>query len=276
MGTRVTRGRNRSQHIFFTGLFVATVFAGAAGLTSRPARAQTESVAATAPVPTRPAVQFGMAARGRYVSVPSWFLGLFTKENLPLSSYHAGFEFFRRKGDLDVVIGFAYQGMSPASGNWLGAGENPATKTDYVQFRSLSMWSIDAAFVWRTKFNEYTGMHYGGGLGLGIMSGKMLRTSNGTPGCASDPGNEAACYPIVCASGPCTEQELRNTEGPGTDASTSPHRFKDGNVPGAIPILNIMAGFDLNFPEVPGLDIRLLEIGFYNAFFAGMGIGYVF
>ena len=49
------------------------------------------------PSSTKP--RYGGAFRIRYVSVPSWFLRAFAKENTALSSMagHIGFEFQRRK-----------------------------------------------------------------------------------------------------------------------------------------------------------------------------------
>jgi hypothetical protein len=46
-------------------------------------------------------------------------------------------------------------------------------------------------------------------------------------------------------------------------------------VPGALPIINLTMGVNLKIPEVKGFEVRL-EAGFYDAFFAGLGVGYVF
>lgn len=222
-----------------------------------------------------PSQQFGFSLRYRQVFVPSWFLGLFTQEHTTLNSFHVGGEFVRRKGDMDIIIGVALQNMSPPDGNWLGRGKDPRIDTDYVQFKDFQMIGLDAAFVWHTNFNEWFGMHYGAGLGLGLLTGKVLRISAGTPGCASAPGDERVCYPQPCAQGPCTEAELRNLDGP-PGTLERPGRYKEDSIPGAIPILNVLAGIDLHIPDVPGLEWRLLEGGFYNAFFLGSSITYLF
>jgi len=230
-----------------------------------------------------PTAQFGFAVRSRYVSVPAWFLGLFTKENTTLSSFgHFGAEFLHRKGNRDIAVGVSWQNMSPPDGNWLGTGKQGYKDVDYVQFKDLQMWGIDATFIWHNNFNEYIGVHYGAGLGLGILTGKILRTSAGTGTtannpCVDNPGNEKLCYPVTCPSGPCTESELQKTESnPNRDQAGAPHRFPETSVPGAIPILNFLAGVDLRIPDVPGLEFRLPEVGFYNAFYIGMGVNYLF
>jgi hypothetical protein len=218
-----------------------------------------------------PAAVYGVALRGRWISVPSWTLDLFTKANVPLSSYHVGAEFFRRKGDYDLVLGLSYQNMSPPDGNWLGRGKDASIDTDFVQFRDLAIISFDVGFVWHQAFTEWAGMHYGGGVGLGVVTGKILRTSSA--GCTDDNiGNLAQCHPNV---DPFTEAGLQRTEGGGADTPSSPHRFKEGSVPSVVPVLNIILGVDFKIPTIPGVEVRI-DGGFFDAFFLGGAVGYVF
>lgn len=237
-----------------------------------PADPSAESMAAPPPAYGQ---QFGLAMRGRYVTVPSWFLGLFSKENSPLHT--AGFilEGFRRKDNFDIAVGLGYQNMSPADGNWLGRGKNPAVDTDFVQVKGMSLISLDVNFTWNAWVNEYLGFYYGAGLGLGILTGKVLRTS--AAGCNStNVGDETQCKPIVCQGSTCTEAELAASEGGRDNGPDAPHRFKEGSIPGALPIVNLMAGVNLRFPEVRGLELRLIEGGFHNAFFLGSSVAYLF
>jgi hypothetical protein len=234
------------------------------------------AVAATAPVNPDQAV-YGMATRLRWVSVPHWLLNLFTDQNQALSAYGFAVEGFRRKGDLDVVLSLSYQKMGPPDGNWLGRGREAGFDTDYVQFRNFGFVGIDAAFIWRSVISEYMAFRYGAGLGLAIMTGQMLRTSsaNCNPG---NTGDLTACKPAVCVKGKvCTEDELSNSSKTGSidNGPGEPHRFADDNVPGALPILNLVAGVDFHIPQAKGLELRL-EGGFYDAFFLGMAVGYVF
>jgi hypothetical protein len=223
-----------------------------------------------------PSVSYGAGARLRWVSVPKWMLGLFTKKNMPLSSWASAVEFFRRKGEFDFMVSIGYQRMSPDDGNWLGKGHDAAIDTDYVQFKDLAFWGVDASFVWHTMFTDWFGMHYGAGLGVGIITGQMLRTSNGTNCTEANAGNVDACHPIgaICANGVCTDASLMQL-GPGIDDPAKPHRFVDGNVPPAIPIVNVVVGFDFKVPRIRGWEARI-EGGFYDAFFVGMGVGYTF
>jgi hypothetical protein len=234
-----------------------------------------------AAAPTRgPNVSYGVAARLRWVSVPAWMLNLFTKKNVPLSSYAFAAEFFRRKGEFDFIVSVGYQSLSPDDGNWLGRGHDASIDTDYVQFKGLGFWGIDASFVWHTFFNDWVGMHYGAGLGIGIVTGQMLRTSNGTNCTEANAGSVAACHPVgaICANGVCSDASLaalNPTGNASTDSATTPHRFVDGDVPAALPIVNVLVGFDFRLPHVRGWEAKI-EGGFYDAFFLGGGVGYTF
>jgi hypothetical protein len=238
---------------------------------------------ATAPPSRGPNVSYGIGARLRWVSVPKWMLNLFTKKNIPLSSYATALEFFRRKGEFDFILSVGYQSMSPPDGNWLGRGHDANVDTDYVQFKGLGMVGIDASFVWHSFINDWFGLHYGAGLGLGIVTGKMLRTSNSDALCTeTNAGDVRQCHPVSpdpppidCSSGSCPEARLQATEGTGIDDPTDPHRFREGNVPPALPIVNVLLGIDFRLPHVRGWEAKI-EGGFYDAFFLGGGVGYTF
>jgi hypothetical protein len=78
----------------------------------------------------------------------------------------------------------------------------------------------------------------------------------------------------VCKDGKCTEDALKATEKNGnSDSPATPHRFREGSIPGAIPLINLVTGIDFRIPTVPGLEIRA-EGGFYNAFFLGGSVAY--
>src|ERR1700722_19370708 len=57
--------------------------------------------------PVRPAdLAYGVSAQLRWVSIPSWLLNAFTKQNVPLSSWGTGLSVFRRKGNFDIALSF--------------------------------------------------------------------------------------------------------------------------------------------------------------------------
>ncbi|HEX4406108.1 MAG TPA: hypothetical protein VH560_14825 [Polyangia bacterium] len=229
---------------------------------------------------TSPNVSYGVALRLRWVSVPAWMLNLFTKRNVPLSSYSTALELMRRKGEFDFIVSVGYQSMSPGDGNWLGRDHDASIDTDYVQFKGLGFVGIDASFVWHSYLNDWFGLHYGAGLGLGIVTGQMLRTSDGSGCTEGNAGNVAACHPvgITCPYGTCSDNDLKSLNPGGsaaTDSAATPHRFVDGDLPPALPIVNVLVGMDFRLPHVRGWEAKI-EGGFYDAFFLGGGVGYTF
>jgi hypothetical protein len=134
---------------------------------------------------------------------------------------------------------------------------------------------MDAAFISRQYFTPNFGIHYGAGLGLGIVRGKILRTSaqyNNGQYTVQTP-NGMACD----ANAKCNETLLNQTSStPGVDQASDPHRFQEQSVPGALPIINILVGIDLRapLPNNQALEFRI-EGGFFDAFFVGLTAGYV-
>jgi hypothetical protein len=143
---------------------------------------------------------------------------------------------------------------------------------------------MDAAYVLRQYFSPYFGIHYGAGLGLGVMRGKVLRTSaqyDATTGQyqVRTPGGGAPGYGpgrVICdGSGKCDEALLAaSATGPDLGPYDA-HRFQETAVPSAIPIINILFGLDFPIPDAKGLEFRV-EGGFYDAFFIGASGGYAF
>jgi hypothetical protein len=238
-------------------------------------------VAATTPAAPSSNAKYGVGFRMRWITIPSWFLGMFTKKNVALSSYSWALEGFRRVVDKDdpkrsweLSVAFGYQGMSPPDGFWLGKGKDITLDTDLVQVRNLSLLTMDAGFISRQYFSRYFGIHYGAGLGLAVVRGKILRTS---AQCNPATGKCEVIVPTICGglNRPCTEVDLKKTEGTPHDEPGDPHRFEETSVPGALPIINILFGLDFPIPDAKGLEFRI-EGGFYDAFFLGGTAGYLF
>jgi hypothetical protein len=244
-------------------------------------------VAAKAVEPTH----YGLAFRARFVSVPSWLLQAFAPDNKRLRSYAVGLEGFWRKRDREdrsrtweIVVAVGYQGMSPPDGYWLGRSKDRLQDTDFVQAKGLSLITMDAAYVLRQYFSPYFGIHYGAGLGLGVVRGKLMRTSATCP--AGQPchveisqTNATSGQPDVhcghAGEAPCTETDLSHSERSPDTGPTGAHRFQETAVPSAIPIVNLLFGLDFPVPDAKGLEFRI-EGGFYDAFFVGAGAGYLF
>jgi hypothetical protein len=272
----MTYSRVRTSALLIgAGVLLSAASARAQGGAAAPGAAVAREGAA-AHEPVGDEVKYGLAVRlPRWVSVPRWLLGAFLQQSVPLSTFSfGGVEFIRRKETFDIVVGLAYQNMSPPDGNWLGRNKTPALDTDLLQFRKVGLLALDASFFGRRRFNPYLGMRYGAGLGLALVRGELLRTSSAF--CTRDNvGDTRACRPKVCPATGCTEPQLKATEGNVDGGPDFPSRFPEQNVPSALPVVNLSFGLDFHLPDVPGLEARL-EGGFYDAFFVGLGFGYIF
>jgi hypothetical protein len=246
---------------------------------AEPAALDGETLTAVNETSTRaPDVSYGLALRGRWVSVPKWMLDLFTKRNMPLSSSSWALEFMRRRGGFDISVAVGYMGLSPNDGNWLGRNNDPAVETDFVQFRNFGMWTADISFVKHSYLNDWFGLHYGAGIGAGLVTGKMLRTSNWGNCTEANSGDLMQCHPVGVTCGPtgCNEDQLNNTMlNTNMDRPETPRRFAEPSVPGVLPIVHVLAGIDFRLPHVRGWEAKV-EAGFYDAFFLGGGVGYTF
>ncbi len=223
---------------------------GAAAATPKPAAVD---LGEELPVQRPADLSYGVAARLVWVSVPSWLLNAFTKKNVPLSSWGTGISAFRRKGNFDIALSFNYQNMSPPDGNWLGSSNMAATDTSFIHFDNFVMYGIDFSFIWHAFFTNWFGMHYGAGLGVGIMGGHIIRQRNQNGDCTEANAGD----PTMCTPGP------------------APPFNQSADVPSAVPILNAVVGLDFRVPTLRGWEARI-EGGFYDAFFLGGGVGYTF
>jgi len=235
-------------------------------------------------------LSYGVGGLMRWVTVPAFMLNLFTKKNVPLSSWGTGIQFFRRKGNFDLVASLTYQDLSPRDGNWLGKGHDADIDTDYVQFQNLAQWGGDVSFIWHTRFTDWIGMHYGAGIGIAYIQGTIWRTSNGLARDANgnpvqtqrgfrteaNAGDVNECFPVGSTPNGSGGRNLSpESLLPGNDQPGTPHRFADGNKPSVLPIVNLLIGVNFRLPQVRGWEAKL-EGGFYNAFFLGGGVAYTF
>ena len=117
---------------------------------------------------------WGVGLRARYVSVPGWLLGQFTKQNVPLGTFgHFGIEGFRRGGNFQATLALSYQNMSPSDGNWLGNNHTPETDTRLLRFRGLSLFSFDASVSWQGMISRGSACTPAPGLGLAVVRGSI-------------------------------------------------------------------------------------------------------
>lgn len=217
------------------------------------------------PKPKGPLAKHGLGLQLRAIFVHEWFLNAFLDASTPLNSMAFGAEFIRRKNDLDIIASVDFGFYGPEDGNYLGNGENPATKTDYVQFRDFNILSFNAHFIWHLPIQRWVSFIYGVGIGLGVVLGDMYRISNDPARCTRDnAANEDLCFPR--GVDPRTrEEDLKRLAG-GVDDPNDPHLFKEDGVPPVVPMIHALVGFNFNITDE--ISVRV-DGGFRNAFYIG-------
>ncbi len=204
----------------------------------------------------------------RHNWTPGFMLGLFLDEHTATNNPAFGLEFTYRKDNFEIITSVYYQRYE-VHGPFRGSGDAD-TETEIIDSDLFGiMASVD--LMWGTQFNDYIGIQYGLGLGIGALLGDLRRTEAYPDG----NGGWAACDGL----GQPNATYCDDVDGDGdiTGASgISQKWFNGGSVP------NLYFRF-----AVPHLAIRIKPIhqlvfridgGFdlFSGFFTGAGVSYGF
>jgi hypothetical protein len=225
-----------------------------------------------------------LGARTRYIFCTRLMLAPYFKGDTgtELNSFSVAIEYvYRRPGhhyDVVTSVDFSAGSGFVNDGNFLsGIGDHPANQdTHYVQFQSAHFLSADVSIIGWHKFTNWLELRYGGGLGIGWITGDVKETNNNancTDGTARD---TTKCYPTITGpinGKPTASQEaaLKASETGAADVAGDPHRHSI-----AIPVfgvVNVLLG--LRFYPIKHMAITY-EIGFRDVLFTGLGIHYLF
>jgi hypothetical protein len=213
-------------------------------------------------------VKYGVAIRIRNVRVPKSILELFLERSAGGSSnLGLGVEFSRRRGTVELQLGFEYEHLQVGQGVWIDSGDDVAagSEADYVLNPShnqggdqLGWFTMEFTFLNHAPINKYIAVRYGGGAGLGILTGNLQHYD--VHGCSAGATNahpEPGCVP---------------TQNGGTATNVSgPVKY---DLPPVFPVINAIIGVQIT-PGVEGLVINL-ETGIRTAPFFGTSVGYFF
>ncbi|CAN5852597.1 hypothetical protein BH11MYX2_BH11MYX2_01300 [soil metagenome] len=213
-------------------------------------------------------VKYGVALRIRNVRVPRSILELFLDRSAGGSSnLGLGVELTRRRGTVELQLGFEYEHLQVGEGVWIDSGDDVAagSEADYVLSPShnqggdqLGWFTMEFTFLNHAPINKYIAVRYGGGAGLGIITGNLQHYDvHGCSAGATNSNPEPGCVP---------------TANGGTAGNFSgPVKY---NLPPVFPVINAIIGVQIT-PGVEGLVINL-ETGIRTAPFFGTSIGYFF
>jgi hypothetical protein len=233
-------------------------------------------VAAPPPNVDLPRTPYELGARVRGIFVTTAMLMPYLQAATSMESWSIGLEFIYRRAAFDVVTSFDVSSIDVHDGNWLANGHMANVDTHYLQFRGVYFISADVSIIGHHDFGRWVELRYGGGLGVGVVTGNVL-TTNSAPACSTSPNNLsniAACSPFPGATGAALESQLKMSESKTTpDTAGDPRRHVSTDVPPAMGVVNILVGLRIKLPHRVTTQI---ELGFRDAIFFGVGAHYLF
>jgi hypothetical protein len=199
-------------------------------------------------VPVEPA-HFGVGLRLRNVRIPKGLLEAFVERAAGGSSnFGIGLDLVRRKGDFEFQFGLEYEKIFIQKGVWIDKGDMiPQDEPDFVEFDGFGWFTIEATFLYHTPITKQFALRYGGGAGIGILFGDIVRTD------------------YICTN---SSVESCN-EKPGAENVKTPY----DNVPPVMLVVNAIFGVQIRPTDALYINI---EGGIRSMPFVGTSIGYYF
>ena len=238
-------------------LLTAAVVLGL-GLDARGAAAQValEEEEESSPPPTAPEAAYapiktniGLGLRLRNVRVPKGLLEAFVERAAGGSSnFGIGLELSRRKGNFEFQFGLEYEKIFIEPGIWIDKGDSiPQDEADFVEFEDFGWVTAEATFLYHTEIVPQFAIRYGGGAGIGVFMGDVVRTD------------------YVCTS---SDPDSCN-EKPGAENMKTPYE----NIPPVFLVVNAIVGVQIRPTEAIFINI---EGGLRTLPFFGTTAGYYF
>ncbi|MCA9575083.1 MAG: hypothetical protein R3B40_04955 [Polyangiales bacterium] len=105
--------------------------------------------------------------------IPSGMVEIFVQHSPSISNPQAGLELTIRRDSFEIIASAWYADFT-TEGPFLANGDPP----DDVEIIDSNLRSVmvGATFMWSTMFNDYIGLEYGLGLGVGYVFGDLVRT----------------------------------------------------------------------------------------------------
>ena len=217
---------------------------------------------------TEDKVDYGIDIRLRSVYVPKAILEAFVARAAGgTQNYGYGIDFVRRRGNVELQLGFEYEHIEATEGVWINSGDDVAqgAEADYIlspahSGKSFGWFSVEFTFLNHAKINKYLSFRYGGGAGLGILTGEIDH------------------YNIICAAGStntnvspgCVPSRFGGT-GSYSEGSETIVKY-DLKTP-VFPVVNAIIGFQIKPADHVVINI---EGGIRTLPFLGTSIGYFF
>ncbi len=216
---------------------------------------------------TTPGLEYGVDLRLRQVFVPKGLIGLFV-DRVPdgASNTGIGVDLVRRRGNLELQLGFEFEHIEPGEGVWINSGDNVALgdEADYLissdrAGKSFGWFTVEFTFLNHAPITKNVAIRYGGGAGIGIMTGGLQKYDVPCNGATND-NPEPGCVPV----GVTSPSGVQGT----ASAATGPN---DYDLPPVFPVVNAILGVQIR--PTPKSVINI-EGGIRTIPFFGISAGY--
>jgi hypothetical protein len=211
-------------------------------------------------------VEYGVAFRLRSVHVPQSVLELFVEHAAGgASNVGYGLEMIRRRGTTELQLGFEFEHLTVGEGVWINKGENVAAgdEADFIlspehSGQDLGWFTIEFTFMNHAEINKYLSFRYGGGAGLGIITGELHHYNivcNGATNSNPEPG--------------CVPPDSRfNGTGSYSEGTQTEVKY---DLPPVFPVVNAIIGLQIKPTDKMVVNI---ETGIRTLPFFGISVGY--
>lgn len=232
------------------------------------AAAGSEPAASPPPAP-KSEVEYGVAVRLRNVRAPKGLLELFV-ESAPggVSNVGFGVDLIRRRGNSELQLGFEFEHIEPPEGVWIQSNTDVSTgdEADYIVKPSrnnnehLGWATIEFTFLNHAEITKHVAIRYGGGAGIGIVTGSLARYNVVCAAGATNQAPEPGCVPV-------------DLGGTGTLSTEGGGMLQKYDLPPVFPVVNAILGVQV---RPFGKAVLNIEGGIRTFPFFGVSGGYFF
>ena len=265
----------------FATLGLITLTIAAATSTARAQSAALDSGSGAPPPPpgtsssadaTSDKPEYGVDLRLRQVFLPAGLIGLFvTRAAGGASNTGFGVDFVRRRGNLELQLGVEYEHINVQEGVYINSGDNVANgdTVDYILSpdhagTNFGWFTLEFTFMNQAPINKYVAFRYGGGAGIGILTGAVKRYDTACAAGATNTNVTPQCVPQALGG------EGTISPDKGLTAADEPASY---NLPPVFPVVNAIIGFQIK--PTPKAVINI-EGGIRTLPFVGVSAGYFF
>ncbi len=220
-------------------------------------------------------VEYGADLRVRQVFLPSGLIGLFVNRAAGgASNTGLGVDLVRRRGNLELQLGFEFEHIALQEGVYINSGDNVPTDTaDYILSPEHAMsdfgwFTLEFTFMNHAPINKYVSFRYGGGAGLGILTGSVKRIDTACAGGSTNDNTDPGCVPQGYTSP--SGKPGQGTVSPDNAGDSEPNPYK---LPPVFPVINAIIGVQIKPTDKVVINI---EGGIRTLPFIGISAGYFY